>query len=203
MKIMKWMILTLLFFVSIVYAESESHILVGMRNQRYAMAGAQYKRFGVVLEQSLFNQDIDLQYGRIVAFANYVLPLYSDIQFALYAGTQYGRQYYDFGSRVMLDVDAIPHILRLSGTYQPFWDKELGTRHGFRYQFAIIAMDEIQLYAGLKNIPDYRETERRYVGGVVFDVGYLSVTPEISIPVNGSFEWTRISVGFVYSPPFF
>lgn len=197
---MKKYFLFLIFLTTscISYANFNSSVFVGMQNQKYLFAGVDFKSNGFVLTQSLFNQDPDQQYGRLAVFANYKLSFCSELQFLLYSGTQYKHDYYDFGSRFTLLIQPFPNILQVTGIYQPFYDSELKGEHGYQFQITAIPLEEVQLFLGLKNIPDYRDVEQRYLAGATFKVRNLRVSPEISTPIKGSFEWTRINVNFVY-----
>ena len=176
---------------------ANSQLFMGMRNQRFLFSGIQYRAYGVAYEQSLFNQDPDQQHGSLGLFAEYTLPLSVTLWYAVYGGMQYDADYYDYGGEVGMVWDAFDYF-GLKARYRPFYDSDLGTHYGYLVQLQTFPFKEVGFYAGLKNMPDYRDVERRVFGGMLFDVGRLEVYPEISTPVHGSFEWTRVQLNFIY-----
>jgi hypothetical protein len=117
--------------------------------------------------------------------------------YVLYGGMQYDMDYYDYGGE--LSLLWAPHAyFQIKARYRPFYDSDLGTRYGYLIQLQSFPFEDVGFYAGFKNMPDYRNVERRFFGGMLFDVGRLGVYSEISTPVHGSFEWTRVQLNFIY-----
>jgi hypothetical protein len=170
---------------------------MGMRNQRFLFVGVQHNSYGFAFEQSLFNQDPEQQHGRIVAYTQYSLPISVTLWYILFGGMQYDQDYYEYGGEVAV-LWAPQRYFQVRGRFQPFYDSGYHTKYGYLLQLQSYPFKEVGLYAGIKNIPDYRSVERRYFGGLLFDVGRLSVCPEISTPIHGSFEWTRMNLSFIY-----
>lgn len=193
---MRTVAISLFFMVTVVFSASQS-FFVGMRNQRFLFAGAQRGSYGVLVEQTVYNQDPELQHGRIGAYAEYMLPGSMTLWYYLYGGMQYDLDFYDYGGGLSL-LWAPRNFFQVKGYYQPFYDSDYQLKYGYLLQLQSYPFEDVGFYAGIKNMPDYRNVERRYFGGMFFDVGRLSVSPELSTPIHGSFEWTRIQVNFVY-----
>ena len=187
----------ILLFASATFLFANNLFFTGMRNQRFLYVGAQHGSYGVAYEQSMFNQDPEQQYGRIGLFAEYSLPLSVTLWYILYGGMRYDLDYYDYGGEIFLLWTPRAYF-QIRGQYRPFYDSDLGVRHGFLVLLQSFPFEDVGFYVGFKNMPDYRNVERRFFGGVLFDVGRLLVYPEISTPVRGSFEWTRVNLNFVY-----
>ncbi|MBR5413425.1 MAG: hypothetical protein IK114_10370 [Fibrobacter sp.] len=175
----------------------DGEFFVGMRNQRFLFTGLQHGPYGVVYEQSLLNQDPEQQHGRLWLYAEYSLPLSVTLWYALYGEMQYDLDYYEYGGELALQW-APKKFFQLKVCYRPFYDSDYLVKHGYLLKLYSQPFKDVGFFVGVKNMPDYRNVERRFFGGALFDVGRLVVYPEISTPVHGSFEWTRVNLNFVY-----
>ena len=193
---MRKVAICLLLTATVVFSASQS-FFVGMRNQRFLFVGAQWGSYGVLVEQSMYNQDPELQHGQIGVYAEYMLPCSMTLWYFLYGGMQYDLDFYEYGGELAL-LWAPQKFFQVKGRYRPFYDSDYQLKYGYLLQLQSYPFEEVGFYAGIKNMPDYRNVERRYFGGILFDVGRLSVSPEFSTPIHGSFEWTRIHVNFIY-----
>ena len=191
----KLVVVLLMFSATLLFANNQ--FFMGMRNQRFLFAGVQHGSYGVAYEQSLFNQDPEQQHGCLGLFAEYSLPLSMKLWYVLYGGMQYDMDYYDYGGE--LSLLWAPHAyFQIKARYRPFYDSDLGTHYGYLVQLQSAPFEDVGFYVGFKNMPDYRNVERRFFGGMLFEVGRLGVYPEISTPVHGSFEWARVQLNFIY-----
>lgn len=186
-----------LLVASVTLLFANSSFFTGMRNQRFMFVGVQHGSYGAAYEQSVFNQDPEQQHGKIGLFAEYSLPLSMTLWYILYGGMQYDLDYYDYGGEVSM-LWTFRTCAQIRVRYRPFYDSDLGVHQGYLLQLQLSPFEDVGFYVGLKNMPDYRDVERRFFGGVMFDVGRLGVYPEVSTPVHGSFEWTRVNLNFVY-----
>jgi len=175
--------------------------LMGMRNNRYVFAGVEYAaRFGIAVENSVFTQGTEKQYIRVAPYYRWNLGEWLVGRYALYTGMRYDRDYYDVGTR--LDV-LWQHYryLQVGGTLMPFYDSSLKGLVGYQAYVQSFLLKEIGVFAGAKNLPDFRNVERRFMGGLVFESGNLCIRPEVSVPMNGGTHLSRVSLFFVYRSP--
>ncbi len=194
------LIAVLLCCVNLSANESFSY-LMGMRNNRYVFAGVEYAaRFGIAVENSVFTQGTEKQYIRVAPYYRWNLGEGLVGSYALYTGMRYDRDYYDIGAR--LDV-LWQHYryLQVGGTLMPFYDSSLKGLVGYQAYVQSFLLKEIGVFAGAKNLPDFRNEERRFMGGLVFESGNLCVRPEVSVPMNGGTHLSRVSLFFVYRSP--
>ena len=195
---MKRIILFFLALLSFSTAQESAYFL-GLRSSKYALVGIESKyHFGMAVENSLFVTDEHLQYARIALFYNFSLPFSLKGGYAIYGGSRYNQDFYDYGARLQLKWEPIRRLFQMEGVFQPFYDSDLETKYAYKLCAQSIFFDDVGIYGGIKNLPDFRDTEIRYFGGVAFDLPKLKLYPEISRPINGSFYTTRITVNFIY-----
>lgn len=200
---MKKSLFLVLLLVAFSFAALDSTALVaGMRSNRYAFVGFQTKEnFGVAFENSVQTQSPKKQYARLAAFYVFDLPFNIHSNYAVYGGMRYDKEFYDVGTRVELLWKAHERYLQLNGVWQPFYDSDYGRNFGYLVGVRSFVLPEVGVVANFKNIPEYRDVERRVSFGLVFETDHLSVMPEISIPVDGQNPLTRVFVSFVYYFP--
>ncbi|MCQ2049470.1 MAG: hypothetical protein MJZ22_00440 [Candidatus Saccharibacteria bacterium] len=194
---MKKILCLLIVLTSVSFADS-TYYLLGLRNSKHAMVGARYKNYGVVVENSLYVQSIDLQYIRASVFYRFDLPLNLSGYYALYSGIQYNRNFFDVGAVANLKWNPLGKYLQMSATIMPFYDSDLDRQFGYSFGIQTIPLSEIGLFVNLKNIPDYRVLENRLAAGLVFVFEHMTVKPEISVPLDFNLDYARVSVSFVY-----
>lgn len=199
---MKKFLLIIITSALFIYANGTTSALFGMRNSNYGFMGIQKNCWGLVYENSLMVQKPKLQYGRVAAFYNTELPFDLSINYALYGGMRYDQEFYDYGSRISVTWEILHQYLSLTGTWQPFYDSDYGFHYGYLAGLKTFVLPEIGLFANFKNLPEYRNIERRAEGGLIFKSGNLMVAPQISTPIDGQTRLTRVSVSFLYKLPF-
>lgn len=196
---MKIFLVILLFALSVSFAQGPSYIL-GMRNSKYAYAGIKpFQSWGLAYENSVFAQDLELQYGRIALFYVFEIPLGISGSYAFFYGMRYNFDYYDFGAELDLKYNIHPRYLQIKGTLQPRYDSDAKEMMGYSILIQTILLEEVGLFAGFKNLPEYRDVERRLFAGVAFETAHLKIFPEISMPVATNFATTRASISFLYT----
>lgn len=196
----KVVLTTLLCTISLFANESFSY-LMGMRNNRYLFAGIEFaSRYGFAVENSVFTQGVEKQYVRVAPFYCWNLGEELVGSYALYAGMRYDGAYYDVGTRMDV-LWRYSRYLQTGGTFMPFYDSSLKGLIGYRAYVQSFLLKEIGVFAGMKNLPDFRNVENRFVGGFVFESGNIGVRPEFSVPVSWDTHLTRVSVFFVYKSP--
>lgn len=190
--------IVMLFLVVSLYANNSFSFLMGMRNDRYVFVGVEYaSRFGLAVENSMFTQGTEKQYIRVSPFYRWNIDDSFEGSYALYYGMRYDRDYFDVGARV----DVLwrhYRYLQVGGTLMPFYDSFLKGLVGYQAYAQTFPLKEIGVFAGAKNLPDFRDVERRFMGGLVFESGRLCVRPELSVPMTGETHLTRVSLFFVY-----
>ncbi len=181
---------------------SNIEAFLGMRNNRYAFLGVDWnRRFGMAIENSVLVQKIELQYVRIAPFYHIELPYGLGVSYAIYAGSRYDKEFYDFGSRFGATFKVHPRFLLLDGIVQPFYDSDMGRNVGYLFEAKSFLLPEVAFFANYKNLPEYRALEHRVSVGLLLSVGNLAVRPEISTPTDWEMQWTRVSVSFLYRTP--
>jgi len=196
-------ILLLLLLAIPVFAQMDStSIVAGMRNNRYAFAGVQTRyNVGFVIENSVLTQSAKLQYARLAAYYLAEFPFDISTGYAFYAGMRYDKDFYDLGARAFALWKVHPRWFQLNAAMQPFYDSDYGSHIGYLAGFRTFVLPEVALFANFKNIPEYRDVERRVECGLMFEVSHLSVVPEISKPLSGKNQFTRVMVSFLYNFP--
>ena len=191
--------ITLLVLAAAIFCmASNFNYFLGLRSSKYAIAGIEGKHFGFVGENSLFIEDDHLQYARGILFYTFVFPLNFKGYYAVYGGSRYNHDYYDYGAGIQLEWNPITRLFQVGVLFQPFYDSDLKTKYGYKTWIQSVFFDDIGLFGGIKNLPDFRNTEERFFGGVIFDLDKLKLCPEISRPTDGSFYTTRITINFIY-----
>jgi len=190
------MILLLLCGMS--YARESTYFL-GMQNSKYAYVGMRpYENWGLLYKNSIFAQDVELQYGRIAVFYSFFLSNDLSGKCFFFGGMRFNGDYYDVGSELELKYTLHPRYLISRGVLQPRYDSEIGRMLGYSISVQTKPFEEIALFAGFKNLPEYRDVERRVFVGLVFESGHLKVEPEISLPLEMDMERTRVTISFIY-----
>ena len=196
MRKVLWIAL-LLCCVNLSANESFSYLL-GMRNNHYVFVGVEYaSRFGIAVENSVFTQGMEKQYVRVEPFYRWNLGEGLVGNYALYAGMRYDQDYYDVGARLDVLWQSYRY-LQVGGTLMPFYDSSLKGLVGYQAYVQSFLLKEIGVFVGAKNLPDFRNVERRYMAGLEIESGNLSVRPEVSVPMNGGTHLSRVSLFFVY-----
>lgn len=196
MKIRLLLICSLLFISS----SFASYYMLGMRNSKYAYAAYENTRhWGVALENSIFVEEVELQYARAAAFYTFYLNFGLEGAYTLYYGRRYNGVFYDVGAMLTLNYNIVGRLLQIGGTFQPFYDSDLKSRNAYNAWVQAIPLDEVGLFLGIKNQAEYRDLERRAYVGVVFDLPHIVLKPEVSTPLEkGCKSTTRITVNFIY-----
>lgn len=182
------------------YAQGSNAIL-GIRSSKYAYAGYENNKIGVILENSVFVEDVEKQYARAIAYYHFLTSkLY--VSYGLYYGSRYNHDFYDYGAILKSSVKLTEHVLRLDGIFMPFYDSDLKLHYGYSASMSIFPFSEVGFVGGFRNIPDYREIERRVFGGLEIQTPHLTVRPEVSTPLReNSKPVTRVTVNFIYRNP--
>lgn len=194
---MKKILIIILLALNFLFAQT-SYVL-GMRNSKYAYAGIQpFRNFGMAYENSVFVQDVELQYGRIALFYVFEHFPYIAGSYAFFYGMRYNYDYYDFGAELDVAYYVHPKYLQIKGVLQPRYDSDAKKMLGFSILVKTMPFGEIGFFGGCKNLPEFRDVERRLFAGLAFETPRLKVTPEISAPISSSLAATRVSVSFIY-----
>lgn len=193
----------LMFFLAFVAGNALASVaFVGMENSKYAIVGFRPgKSAGVALMHSLWVQDAS-QYVRLSPFYSFRINDNVSGQYSVFYGTTYERSYYDYGADLYLSALFFNRLIELDGRFRPQYDSDLKFNYGYEFVGKISGWKEIAVFGGIKNIPEYRKPEDRFLAGMSFSVKNLSVSPEISIPTNLKTQYTRIHVNFLYELSF-
>jgi hypothetical protein len=175
---------------------------VGMENSKYAIAGFRPGRSaGIALMHSLWVQDAS-QYVRLSPFYYFHLNDNLSGQYSVFYGTTYEQTYYDYGADLFLRALFFNRLIELDGRFRPQYDSDLKFNYGYEFVGKISGWRDIAVFGGIKNIPEFRKAEGRFLAGMSFSVKNLSVSPEITIPTNLKTQYTRVHVNFLYELSF-
>ena len=193
----------LMFFWALVAGNAFASVaFVGMENSKYAIAGFRPGRSaGVALVHSLWVQDAS-QYVRLCPFYYFYLNDNISGHYSVFYGTTYEQTYYDYGADLYLSAMFFSRMVELDGRFRPQYDSDLKFNYGYEVVGKISGWKEIAVFGGMKNIPEFRKAEDRFLAGVSFSVKNLNVSPEVSIPTNLETQYTRIHVNFLYELSF-
>ncbi len=195
---MKFFLVILLFLLGLSFAQ-ESTYMLGIKNSKYAYMGFQpFKHWGGVYVNSLFSQDVELQYGRLAVF--YVFETSFNLRgyYVFFSGMRYNMDYYDLGSELDVEYDVASKYLQLNGVLQPRYDSDIKEMIGYSLALKTLPFEEIGLLVGIRNLPEYRDTERRVFIGGTFETTHLKIVPEISFPLSKETELMRVTISFNY-----
>ena len=195
---MKYFFMVFLILCGISCAREPPYFL-GMQNSKYAYVGVRpFKHWGVLYKNSVFAQDVELQYGRLAVFSVFSSNINLSGEYFFFGGMRFNGDYYDVGSELDLRYTLYSRYLILRGVLQPRYDSEIGRMLGYSISAQTMPLEEIGLLAGFKNLPEYRDVERRVFVGLAFESGHLKVEPELSVPLEMDMERTRVSISFIY-----
>lgn len=196
---MRNLILAAFFFISFANADVNPAFFGGIEKSHYAFIGMEFlSRLGFAIENSVFTQGIEKQYIRSVIFYKWRILSHLHGSYTLFYGTRYDNDYYDAGAKVDLSLAIHPRFLHLCGAIQPFYDSFFGYNTGYQICAQSFVFQEIGFYGGFRNIPDYRDIERRIFAGISINSGNIIVLPELSLPTSRKTHLIRLSVNFIY-----
>lgn len=190
------LILTLL-TISLLHADFQPFI--GMRNSYFGFVGMDIdNKWGLAIEHSIYPQGPEKQYIRGWVFANYAIWDKITIRYVTFAGQTYNDTYYDFGLQARANIQLITNYLQLLGVFQPYYDSFWKQQNGYLCSIQSMFTKEAGMFLSFKNLADYRDLERRYSAGLLFQVINLFVSPEYSIPLKKDFRAGRMTIFFKY-----
>lgn len=192
----------MIFFVLVAESAFASVAFVGVENSKYAVAGIKPgENFGLAIRHSLWVQDAS-QYVCLSPFYSFHLSKNISGQYSAFYGTTYERTYYDYGADLYLSATFFSRLVEFDGRFRPQYDSDLKFNYGYELVGKAFAGNEISVFGGIKNIPEFRKAEDRFLAGMSFSVKNLSVSPEISIPTSLETQYTRVHVNFLYELSF-
>ena len=195
---MKAVFVFFLFLLGLSFAQTSTYML-GIKNSKYAYIGLQpFERWGIAYENSLFSQDIKLQYGRLDLFYIFEMPFDLRGCYVFFLGTRYNMDYYDIGGELDVRYDMVLRYLQIKGILQPRYDSDIKGKIGYSLALQTRPFEEIGFLVGIKNLPEYRNVERRVFAGLSFEGPHLKIVPEISFPLAKETELMRVTISFVY-----
>lgn len=177
-----------------------AQVSIGLRDSRYAnISYACARGFSATFEQSIFAEKLPCQYFRI--YAGYRTEL-GRVECTLrpFYGMTYNNIYRNLGAMVDARLP-IAGPFALYGTLNPLYDSTFGYTTCFRAGALVRVTDDIAVKGDFNTVPEYRESEKQLRAGLEFNVGNLSFSPMISMPVegNGKYKSLRVLAGFTYT----
>ena len=191
--------LVLLFLLcSTAFAQGTTYFL-GIRQSKYGYVGVQpFRHWGVRYDNSLFSQSVEYQYGRLALFYSFDTPFNMRGTYSFFYGMRYNQDYYDWGGELNCTLALHPKYFRINGILQPKYDSDIKEMVGYSVSLQTLPLQEVGLLMGFRNLPDFRDVERRAFVGMIFETERLKVVPEVSTPIATKMESTRVAISFVY-----
>ncbi len=192
--------LTIVIFAAVfTWGNTDFSYILGLRNTHYAFVGVEYAdKLGFVVMNSVASQGLEKQYVRGGPFYEWTLPFEIRGAYGIYAGMRYDRVFYDYGASINARWNALHRYLLFYGALQPFYDSDLGDHLGYEFAVECFFTNEVGVFWEIKNMPEFRDVERRTSIGLLFDTGSLYLKPELSMPINNDTHLIRLNVFFVY-----
>lgn len=158
---------------------------VGIRDNRFVYGDFTFcKNYEVKLEQSVFSEKIGFQYLRAyIGYKNSYKAL--SYKADAYFGSTYNRSYYSAGANLSARYTLFNRVI-VDARLNPHYDSGAGYNTCFYAGAGVIITRHIDLLAGYSTIPEYRLSEKRIRAGFDFHVSNLSVSPMLSIDVDGA-----------------
>lgn len=183
----------LLFCINNIY----SQLNVGLRDIRYAYVSYEFKNdWEAKLEHSIYSEKFGFQKIRAYMAYRHTWGNFT-LKANAYASTLWNADYQDFGA----NVSAGYKILKpwnIEATVNPHYDTENKYKTFFTVSTDVQIIKYLGVIAQYTTIPEYRLSENRVRAGFIFSYGGLSVTPMLSIPVDGKVKSLRVLCSFEY-----
>lgn len=176
----------------------QAQIAIGMRDSKYVNVTYTTKSsLGIGLEHSVFSQEIETQYIRgMLSYASSFRNF--GCKANLYYGTPYDGAYYNCG--MMLSANyGVNKTITLMASLNPHYDSYYEYKTCYNAGVSLQLCNEIKAWVMYSTIPEFRQDEKRIKAGLDFTVQNLSVSPFLSIPVEGKVKSCRLLVNAKYS----
>ena len=178
---------------------ASAQLSVGVRESHYVNVSYRFMHnWGVKLEQSVYGEKVGYQYFRL--YASYTQSLgFISLKAQPYFGMTYNNSYSNGGIVLGASLNACK-LLDVDAAVIPHRDSGMGYTTCYYGGLALNFGSGLSITAAYTNRPEYREPEKRLRGGFRFNVGHLSVHPELSIPVgSGAGRTVRMLMSMGYS----
>lgn len=172
-------------------------LLLGVRDNEYARVGYQDRRnWYIIAEHSVFVTKLKNQ--TINGYAGYK----GEVGKFEYNGCMYGGMNYAGLYRMAGIITEVKYPIltwcNVFGGIRPHYDTSYGYNTAFRAGLSFAIHKAISLRGELTSYPEYRLCEKRIKVGLDFRILELSVSPELSVPLEGNIENIRLMLGFRY-----
>lgn len=191
---MKIIILFSIVFVLLEPCFAGQNFFLGVENSRFAYAGYALENVGAQYKQSVFIQDVDLQYWETSVFFRTTIKK-TNLMISPYYGARFNQDFYKFGNSFAVETNykfPINYYIKLSLDY----DSILKFNAFFTSTATISVYSYLHLVAGIKNSPEYRQKEKRVIGGILLQDDHSSIMPYISRPYGDDDSTTRFNLDF-------
>ncbi len=178
---------------SITALAAHSQIRVGLHNTRFAEVSYTLKgHYFFQLSHSLYSEKPAFQE---VKFTFEYLNAWHELHYAgaAYGSTTWNGDYQTAGARVSGKY-TLAERFHILATLNPHYDTGYGYNTCFAAGASVNFMRAIALRLQYTTIPDYRMSEKRLHAGFDACVGGLSVSPILSIPLEGSSQLSKFRV---------
>lgn len=187
-------------FILISAFSSSAQVAIGLHNTRFADISYTLKNhYTFQLSHSLYSEKPAFQEIRFTfGYRN----SYQSLQYhgAVYGASTWNGDYQIAGARIGARYTLATRFHFLA-TLNPHYDTGYGYRTCFAAGASVNFIRPVALRLQYTTIPDYRLSEKRLHAGFDAKVGALSVSPILSIPLEGSSQLSkfRVLVSCAYS----
>lgn len=178
-----------------------SQFSVGIDNTRLIYGKYTYKNhLSAKLNVSAYSEKISFQYVRgTIGYKNSLKCF--NFEGSYFFGSALNRFYYNTGANITGEVILIKRLL-LDATLSLWYDSGFGYKTCWEGRIGCKITDHINIRLGYTTIPEYRMSEKRFIGGFDFHVSNLYVSPYITAGTKSSEGGKNIRVGFGFEYKF-
>lgn len=174
-----------------------SQLNVGLRDVRYAYIGYEFKNdWETKLEHSIYSEKFGFQKIRAYMAYHHTWGNFT-LKANAYGSTLWNADYQDFGTNISAGYKLLKPW-NIEAVVNPHYDTDYKYKTYFTVSTDVQIIKNLGIIAQYTTIPEYRLSEKRVRAGLIFSYGGLSVTPMLSIPVDGTVKSLRVLCGFEY-----
>ncbi len=174
-----------------------AQVHIGLRENKYAQIGYGFKEdWQITLEHSIYAEKFGFQKVRLYAEYKHSWGN-AQLRANSYISTLWNGDYQDYGIALTGRYQLfIPWAIE--ATINPHYDSQYGYKTCYAISTDIHIIKALSAVAQYTTIPEYRLSEKRFRVGFNLSHGNLSVTPLLSIPVEGNIKSIRVLCSFHY-----
>lgn len=181
------------------YEYRKNQFAAGIENTRLVYGKYIYNNhITAKLDVSVYSEKLGFQYARgTVGYQTKIKFL--ELNGEYFFGSAFNGNYFNTGARLEVGATLIKRLL-LDVKLVPWYDSGFGYTTCFEALAGCRITRHIDVKVGYTTVPEYRMSEKRFIGGFDFRVSRLSVSPYITMGRNADTGGNNIRVlfGFEY-----